>query len=333
MAEDATRPSGSQAPGTLRPVDAARLGTLPALVRRLRHTLRYVDYRRAEADCGILAARILDLYPRRELRRFAVRGVPRGGLIVLGMLSYHLGLDAEQLANEDDAGRPLLLVDDCALSGIRFRGVLGESEGSPVVFAHLYSHPAVRAAILEAEERVEACVAAIDLADHAREIYGDDYERWRTSGRDHLGGPYWVGLPDLVCFAWSEPDRPIWNPVSRVLEEGWRLLPPHRCLEARAELGPPPIPVEDPTWRVANGVVGAAQDGRIWLYSLDTDQVYSLEGVGADMWRVLACWGSVEAGAAYLAGRYEAKPETLRRDLDGFAATLAGHRLLEAVGG
>ena len=320
--------------GSLTPVDAARLGTLPGLVRRLRHTLRYVDYRRAEADCEMLAARILDRYPRRELRRFDVRGVPRGGLIVLGMLSYHLGLDAEQLTGSTAADRPLLLVDDCALSGTRFRRALAESRASRVVFGQLYSHPALRAAIVEAEDRVEACVAAADLEDHARDLYGDDYERWRASGRDHLGsGPYWVGLPDLVCFAWSEPDRPIWNPVSRALEEGWRLLPPHRCLDARTELGPPPIPVEGAKWRVADGVVGATQESRIWLYSLDTDRVYSLEGVGADMWRALASWGSVEAAAVFLAGRYEVPRETLSRDLESFAATLARHQLLERAGG
>ena len=30
----------------------------------------------------------------------------------------------------------------------------------------------------------------------------------------------------------------------------------------------------------------------MWLYSLDTDRVYSLSGVGADMWLVLSAWGT-----------------------------------------
>jgi hypothetical protein len=327
-------PPEPQDPPGLRPVDAARLGTLRGVVRRLRHTLHYVDYRQAERLCEALASKLLESYPRGGLRAFAVRGIPRGGLIVLGMLSYMLDLRAEQLSDEPTGDRPLLLVDDCALSGARFCSALSASASSQVVFAHLYSHPDLRAAIAAREPRVERCVAAADLADHARELYGDDYPRWLASGRDHLGaGRYWLGLPDLVGFAWSEPDRPIWNPVSGALERGWRLLPPHSCLKARAELGPPPIPVRAATWRVADGVVGAVQEGRIWLYSLDTDRVYSLEGIGADMWRALASWGSVEAGAAHLAGRYEASRETLRRDLESFAETLAGQRLLEAAGG
>lgn len=329
-----SQPPGSQMRSGPRPVDAARLGTLPGLVRRLRHTLRYVDYRQAETDCETLAARLLDNYSRADLREFAVHGIPRGGLIVLGMLSYMLDLTAEQLSAGTDPGRPLLLVDDCALSGTRVSAALEASSSPRVLFAHLYSHPGLRAAIVEREPRVERCIAAADLEDHAREVYGDDYERWRESGRQHLGGSrYWLGLPDLVCFAWSEPDRPIWNPVSETLEEGWRLLPPHLCLKARGGLGPPPIPVASAAWHVSDGVVSATQEGRIWLYSLETDRVYSLEGVGAEMWLALASWGSVEAGAAFLAGSYEAPLETLRQDLEAFAGTLTDRGLLQAAAG
>ncbi len=321
----------SRSPSGLRPVDAARLGTLPQLVRRLRRTLRYVDYRQAERDCEALAARLLQAYPRRALEEFAVRGIPRGGMIVLGMLSYMLNLKAQLAAGcATDPARPLLLVDDCALSGARFRETLAVVASPRVVFAHLYSHPELRAAIVEREPRVERCLAVADLADHARQIYGEEYERWRAAGQERLGGgPYWLGLPDLVCFAWSEPDRPIWNPVSEELEEGWRLLPAHRCLKSRAELGPPPAPVAAPAWQVADGVASARCDGRIWLYSLDSDRVYSLEGVAVDMWNVLAGWGSVEAGVEYLAGRYEASRRTLSADLEAFARTLSGHRLLK----
>ena len=93
----------------LRPVDAARLGTLPGLVRRLRHTLRYIDYRQAESDCETLAGLLLGGYSRQELRGFAIHGIPRGGLIVLGMLAYMLDLKADQLSAKADPTRPLLL--------------------------------------------------------------------------------------------------------------------------------------------------------------------------------------------------------------------------------
>lgn len=331
--EDALRRTGP-APRGLDPVDEARLATLPGVVRQLRHTLRYVDYRQAEDDCEALAARLLAAYPRSELAGFAARGIPRGGLIVLGMLAYMLDLAPEQLSGGAEAGRPLLLVDDCALSGARFRTALQARDSPRVVFAHLYSHPALRAAIVESEESVDGCLAARDLNDYARELYGDDYERWRTSAWEHVSGkPYWLGLPDLVCFPWSEPDRPIWNPASEALEEGWRLLPPHRCLKARAGLGPPPLPVEEPEWQVAAGVITLTRGERIWLYSLTTDQVHALAGTGAEMWLALATWGSIDAGVRYLAGRYEAEESTLRRDLETLAARLVESRLLEPAGG
>ena len=322
-----------QPPGGLSPVDAARLGTLPRYVRQLRHTLRYVDYPQAERDSETLAARLLEAYSREELRGFAVQAVPRGGLIVLGMLSYMLDLTPDQLSGEVASDRPLLLVDDCALSGARLHAALAASANPRVVFAHLYSHPDLREAIVEREERVESCVAAADLVDHARRLYGDDYERWLRSARDHLGGPrYWLGLPDLVCFAWSEPDRPIWNPASNELERGWRLLPPRRCLKARSRLGPPPAPVESPAWRVAEGVVTAEQGDSTWLYCLETDRIFSLDGVGAEMWRALSAWGDVEAAVQFLSDQFDASPATLRRDLEAFAGSLAEHRLLTAAG-
>lgn len=313
----------------LRPADQARLGGLAALVGRLRSTLRYVDYAQAERDCERLGTLLLDAVGRAWLSEARLVGIPRGGLLVAGMLAYVLDLGRGAF---DSAGpqRPLLLVDDCALTGKRFADELARGT-APVVFAHLYSHPELRRAILECEPRVSHCLAARDLGDHARELYPEPaaYEAWRERWRRRLGpGRYWHGQPELVCFAWSEPDRLFWNPETETIEEGWRFLPPDRCLKNRSRLGLPPRASARRRWRVAEAVVSGEFDGQIWLYHATGDRLFAVADVAADMWRALAAWGEAEAAAGWLAGRYDAAPAELRHDLERFAERLAADGLL-----
>ncbi len=215
------------------------------MLRRMRDRLRYVDYRQAEQDCEILAAKILERWSRSELEGASFAAIPRGGLIVLGMLSYALGLKTAQLR---EGPGPLFLVDDCALTGARFASRLKTTDHREVVFVHLYSHPDLRRAIEEKEERVVACVAARDLTDMAPESFPDPERlaEWRRKWRERLGERYWYGQPEPVCFAWNEPDRPFWNEATGEVEDGWRLLPPHLCLKTRAALGGPPPGVQEP---------------------------------------------------------------------------------------
>ncbi len=246
------------------------------------------------------------------------------------MLSYALGLEPSDPGGEAGPDRPLAIVDDCALTGARFRAELGRHRAERVIFAHLYSHPELRRAIERREARVERCVAARDLADRARESYPDEaaYETWRERWGSRLGADrYWLGQPDLVCFAWSEPERPFWNEASGRVEAGWRFLSPGRCLAHRSALGPPPIDPARPAWRAPEGVASGEFDGRLWLWA--RGRIYSLEGAAADMWRTLAAWGDPAAAGAWLAGRYAVEPDELARDLAEFAERLAAHGLLE----
>ncbi len=292
--------------------------------------MRFVGYRQAERDCERLAERLLASYSRDDLRAFAWTAIPRGGLIVLGMLSYALALDRSRLLAGPEPGRPLAIVDDCALTGARFAAELGRHPERPILFAHLYSHPDLRRAIELREERVERCVAAHDLADRARDSYPEAaaYEAWRERWRLRLGAArYWLGQPELVCFAWSEPERPFWNEASGRVEEGWRFLSPGRCLAHRAALGPPPIEGARPVWRAPDGIASGEFDGCLWLYA--EGRIYSLEGAAADMWRALAAWGDPEAAVAWLAGRYEVGLGELAQDLADFAERLEACGLLE----
>ncbi|MGB9880883.1 MAG: hypothetical protein ACPLRM_08985, partial [Anaerolineae bacterium] len=81
--------------------------------------IRRITYRQAEAATKQLAAQLVGAFGAAELSRFAYAAIPRGGLIVLGMLSYVLDLKPDALMSlATDV--PLVVVDDAAYSGARF---------------------------------------------------------------------------------------------------------------------------------------------------------------------------------------------------------------------
>lgn len=72
-------------------------------------------------------------------------------------------------------------------------------------------------------------------------------------------------------------------------------------------------------------------DSLLWLSNIRTEQVFSLSGTGADLWRWLACWGSIETAARRLAEMYGIDADSAHQDTLAFAAELGGAGLLEQV--
>nr|MBC7244662.1 PqqD family peptide modification chaperone [Chloroflexota bacterium] len=292
-----------------------------------------VTYQQAEAATKQLAAQIVQAFGAAEVALFCYAAIPRGGLIVLGMLSYVLDLKPENLLSLP-VDVPLVVVDDSAYSGARFAQFLHSVSNERVIFAHLYSHPDLRAAILREEPRVVACLAAQDLRDLAPERYSpeSEYLAWKERWRQRAKRPvYWMGLPEMVIFPWSEPDRPVWNPVSEQVEEGWWLTAPDRCLKNWARLGVPPRAQAQPTLRSPDEVAFHFDDEKVVLCNLRTEQVYGLEGVAADMWRALVGYGDLEVAAQHLASLYEVDEQRLWSDLQTFASELLAKELLERI--
>jgi hypothetical protein len=334
----------------VRSVPLSLLGVLgrfePAMEHRLA-TLRsqlcealpcHASYAQAEESCEILAEQLVRRFGLRDLREFGFTALPRGGLIVLGMLSYRLGLKRSQLESPDRPDIPRVVVDDCAITGLRFGEWLGRSASERVIFAHLYSHPDLRMAIEASEPRVQACVSAHDLVDHAPEWLGEDYPAWRAE-RLQRPGPrrYWVGQIERIAFAWSEPDYGFWNPVTQRVETAWRLLPPRLCLRNRGGVGVSTIPLQiQPEaagpLRPAPHVLYGAVDGTVVVADVDTELNVTLKGAAADMWRAVLGHRSLEDALMALAEDYEVDAETLRHDLQSFVRELKSRRILEEGG-
>jgi hypothetical protein len=299
--------------------------------------LRYVSYEEAEADCAVLATRLRATLSPAELATATFAGIPRGGLLVLGMLAYELDLTPAQLAPPASPGAPLVVVDDCFLTGSRVARFLDEQPPhSDVVLAALYAHPDLCAALERERPAVRACVAARSLRDHAPTLYGDDYPAWNERWARRATGPrHWHGVTDHLCFAWNEPDRGVWNPTAQRTDRAWTTVPAPRCLKTRTR-SPATAPVfvqpsSDGPLAPTDAVVYADLGDHTIVAHPETGTVLSLDGTAAAFWRALTEQGSVDAAERALAAAYDVAPDLLSADLQAFVATLVDHDLVAAL--
>ncbi|QDL09333.1 hypothetical protein DP113_16690 [Brasilonema octagenarum UFV-E1] len=296
--------------------------------------MRYVSYGQAELDCQRLAYQLIDRFGHEELKRFHFTGIPRGGLIVLGMLAYCLGLTSEQLQPPKSPDVPWVVVDDCVYTGSRFYGFVQSHSQQKMIFAHLYSHPELRSRIITCEPHVLACVSAHDVYDYAPEELGDDYQAWQKHSLFNLSGfRYWVGKTDHVCFSWNEPDRFFWNSITEKIEGSWLLLPKDVCLKnqfkgASKLLNVQIQPGATGSLKPAAQVVFGQYGEQIVIGNLETQQSFGLTDLAADIWLAIVEHGNLEEVITVLLKIYDINETTLRSDVDIFIDQLYAEGLL-----
>ena len=296
--------------------------------------MRYVSYHQAELDCQRLACQLIDCFGHQELKRFHFTAIPRGGLIVLGMLAYCLGLTSEQLQPPQSPDVPWVVVDDCVYTGSRLYGFLQSHSQQKVIFAHLYSHRELRSCIATCEPRVLACLSAQDVYDYAPEDLGDNYQAWQEHSLANLSGfRYWVGKTDHVCFNWNEPDRFFWNAMTQTIEGCWLLLPKELCLKNQFKVAQKPLNVQ--IQPEANGPLKPAQQvvfgqygEQIVIGNLETQESFGLTDLAADIWLAIIEHGNLEKVVTALLRSYEVDEATLRSDVDTFIRELHAQGLL-----
>jgi hypothetical protein len=312
----------------------ARVEALFEQIHKMLALLRYVDYAQAERDVLVLADRLRERLGPTLLDEAHFLAIPRGGHIVLGMLVTALGIPASRVGPSDDPDRPVVVVDDCAISGHRFGRWLESCRDRSVVFACLYAHPDLVHRVESQEERVVACVAARDLEDRGSELLGPEaYARWRRRWAAELEAPrFWVGIPDVVVFAWKEPDRMLLNRVNGRAESGWRVFPPQLCLANRSARPQVEVQVQPEGCgpiRPAASVFFAEVDGGLVVADADREAAVRLDPVGAATFRALLARGTVGAAARELQQTYDVDAGDLERDVAALVAALAARGLLE----
>jgi len=314
--------------GELSDRDRHRLNHLVAMLADQRLRVRYYDYEQAEIAAETLAARLLEVIPRDELSGHVFAPIPRGGLIVLGMLSYLLDLTPEQLPPTARRGRPTVLVDDIALTGARVREALDALDASDVVVAHLISHPDLRAAVRD-DSRVRECVAAFDLETVDNDMSPEQVSEVRQAWKARLDGRYWFGHPELIAFPWSEPDQILWDDEKGAVEIGWRVVSPEMCLKNRALLGPPAPDRESRRFRFPGDIAFGMFDDGYLVCRLEDEEVFRLDAVAGAIWGAIGTLGDVESAARYLATVFDADVATLTSDSNSMLSRLVDAGLLE----
>lgn len=302
--------------------------------------LRLVDYTQVEAGCIRLGEALKSRLQDQFLEDASFVGIPRGGTVVLGLLSYVLGLDQTQIHPQDLTCGPLIVVDDCFLSGARLARFL-EEHPSPteVVAAGLYAHPDLRTAVEQEQPRVKACVTARDLTDYAPEIYGDDYEAWKARwDRRETGPRFWTGITEHLCFPWGEPDYGIWNLETEQTDRAWAVAPPDRSLKARfsgqrgsegavqvqqSSSGAITVPPE---------VFYATFSDQVLVGATGSEECLELDGSAADFWMALVTCETILEAKSALRQKYNVKPKRLESDLRAFVEALADRQFLETEG-
>ena len=308
----------------------ARVRGLFDQITHLLATWRYIDYARAEAACIELQQRLAERVPDEVLRAAQYVAIPRGGHIVLGMLATVAGLRAEQVGEmDDDPDRPVVVVDDGALTGNRFARWLAATTKRRVVFAPLCAPLELTWRIEQAETRVIACVTARELKDAGPAAPETDGPAGRRQVEGHR---YWVGHPEHLVFAWKEPDRSLWNPVTDRLEPGWRTAPPALCLGnriraapddrvQRQRLGPGPL-------AAADHVVVGELDGEIIIGDPVRGEAVGLAGTAASIWRALVGNGTIEGAVQELLADLDVSAQRLTEDVGAFVQELCRRELL-----
>lgn len=307
--------------------DEADLQRLTALHWMLAHVAphtRYVDYPGVEAACRSLAGRL-----REELgagiTHWPLSAIPRGGWFVLGVMSYLLGQGDPEPEAE---ARPLVVFDDVAYSGDRFRRHLARLEASEIVFAPLFSTPQLRSAIPAAEPRVVSVVSGVDLVDHAPERLGDDHGDWEQRWTEH-DDRYWDGQPDHVVFPWNEPDIRFWNRALDTSESGWRLVPPELCLKNQATDTPIRTISEWSGWmRLAPSTLYAQDEESVVVADTAGGQVVRLTGTSAFIWDQVANGRERSETVAAVVSSYNIDVGTAGSDVDELIAQLITAGLL-----
>lgn len=291
-------------------------------LRELREAIgqaRVIDHQKVEPLAERLATKLIE-EEGGSVAEYTAVAVPRGGLFVLGYLSYMLPGLSPYAGNPQ---KPLLLVDDAAYSGRRLTEWIDHFPNREIVVATLLSAPQVREAISKRYGSKVRWINAEDLS-----TYGSVAHR-----SDEQDLPPWQGRTEHCCFPWSETDRGLRLHGTAETYTAFRLSPIHFCLKNRSQFetngSKVSIAGNERGWiRSRTGVLWANIDDRVYLADTTHGRSMTLSDTAAAFWMSCVTAESRDDSISRLSNKYGVERSRIATDLDRFASEMIGQEVL-----
>ena len=277
--------------------------------------IQYLDIAKCESLAHSLAQKInLSLDPE-TLQKSRVVSIPRGGLFVSAMLSYILPIKHHQLQPFSDCDSPIILIDDCSISGFRLAQQLCGLKNKQIYFYTLVSPAQLRQAALAVQPRLRVFESAMDL-----NVYNND-----SSGRmDARSNRYWQGQCDAICFPWGETQRFYPSDSENKQTTLWPVSPLQKNL--KSSLLEQKIPfyavteAQDRAISTGQHILYYSKDNLTRIYNAESKQHYSLDGVGSAIWQSLLSHSTVDQTLEHLCSLFSVEKKRLEKDVKDLIA-------------
>lgn len=325
-----------------------RLGSLDHYCKKIIN----ITYSQVETATDLLATKLIDRFGRKELKSFSFFPVPRGGLICLGFLSYCLNLTYKNIVHLIEAdhknSKPIVLVDDCSMSGHRLLEFAQRFKGKNTIGAVLYAPKELQDGFKNNSIKSIDCFVGeylqpsndVDMLPIKGEVLAS-----KMSLKDRvLAGDF-----RLPCFPWGEADQTIIDAKMQKPISGWALTRPKtsgdnpnvdrsgghqrqfdfgKCINRTCDLQ---NAIELPRSEKLNPDYMFFECGEsLVAHDVVTKTSLELNSTGLDMLSAYLEIGSICDTVTELQTRFHVDREMLREDLTRVLNNFEKHRLLVA---
>ena len=271
--------------------------------------IQYLDSTQCLDLTKSLAKIIKQTVPENILKNSQVVAIPRGGLFIQAMLSYFLPLEHHQLQyTENDVDTsPLIIVDDCAISGLRLAQQLKKFPNREIYFFTIASPRELRDSVNSKESRILDFKSVLDVKSYS------------TLDLNHASQCYWRGQCDTIIFPWSETQRSYRFNGQLSNVPLWKVAPNKLCLSARekkqrirtTEIKENPSSVMS----TPDDVLYHTDQGLTRILNVSTMKHYSLDSIGSTIWQSLLKNADLDNVLAELSSIYGVSKTKLNSDV------------------
>lgn len=271
--------------------------------------IQYLDSTQCLDLTKSLAKIIKQTVPENILKNSQVVAIPRGGLFIQAMLSYFLPLKHHQLQyTENDVDTsPLIIVDDCAISGLRLAQQLEKFPNRDIYFFTIASPEKLRDSVKLKEARVLDFKSVVNIKSYS------------TLKAQNTQQRYWLGQCDAVIFPWSETQRSHFSNGKLSNRPLWKIAPDKLCMSTKAKKQAIKATEvkenQSAVLSTPDNILHFTDQGITKILDASTMKHYSLDAIGSDIWQSLLSNSNLDHALAELSATYKVSKTRLNNDM------------------